>query len=137
MTYIYSGLILIHHLYSGNLPFLFWVLNLLELATHLEWQAAILRQEGLGHIKIVLAGTDTSSLLDILQAHFGHVCLVDSSEEEEDVPIEEEEGAAEETKAEKTKVIGNLASAELVLPFTSIPLVIAGIPQDLLPLCGP
>ena len=48
-----------------------------------------------------------------------------------------EEGAVEETKTGKTKEIGNLASAELVFSFNPIPLVIAGIPEDLLPLCGP
>ena len=32
---------------------------------------------------------------------------------------------------------GNLTSAELVLPFRSSPLVVAGIPETYLPLCGP
>ena len=98
-----------------------------------------MRCEGLEHIKIALAHTATSSFLDILQAHFGHAGLIDSSEEKEDVPIteeKEEEGTSEETKMGKTTEMGNLASAELVFPFKSIPLVIAGIPKDLLPLCG-
>ena len=40
-------------------------------------KAVQLRCEGLGQIKIALAGTDTSSLLEILQGNFG---CVDSSE---------------------------------------------------------
>ena len=86
-----------------------------------------------------LTGTDTSSFLDILQAYVGHAGLLDSSDEVKYVPIEEvkkEEGAAEETKTGKMKEMGNLASAELVFPFMSIPLVIVGIPENLLPLCG-
>ena len=100
-----------------SLLFLFHGLNLLELATHLEQKAAILRQEGLGHIKIALVGTDTPSFLDILQVHFGHTGLIESSDEE-DVPAEEdreEEGAADETNTGKAKEMSNLASAELVL----------------------
>ena len=82
---------------------------------------------------------DTSSFLDILQAHFGHAGLVNSSDGE-DVPIEEEkeeDGAAEETKTGKTNEMSNLASAEFGFPFKSIPLVITGIPEDLLLLHGP
>ena len=70
--------------------------------------------------------------------HFSHAGLLNSSDEE-DVPAEEEEGTAEETKTGKAKEMSmsNLASAELVFPFKSIPLVIAGIPKKTLPLCGP
>ena len=52
-------------------------LNLWELAAHLEEKVAQLRHEGLGSIKIALAGRDTSSLLnkEILEGHFGHVDL--------------------------------------------------------------
>ena len=49
-------------------------LNLLELAAHLEEKAAQLRCEGLGRIKRALAGMDTS-LLEILEGHFGHINL--------------------------------------------------------------
>ena len=72
--------------------------------------------------------------------HFGHAGLIKSSDEEEDVPAEKdrgEEGAGEETKTGKAKEMGNLASAELVFPFKSIPLVTTGIPETFLPLCGP
>ena len=50
-------------------------LNLLELASHLEEKAAQLHHEGLEMIKMALAGTDTSSLLKILEGSFGHVDL--------------------------------------------------------------
>ena len=42
---------------------------------HLEEKAAQLKHEGLGRIKIALTGTDTSSFLEILEGHFGHVDL--------------------------------------------------------------
>ena len=109
--------------------------NLLELTTYLEQNAGYLKWEWLGCIKIAMAGTATSSFLEILQAPFGQAGLINSSDEE-DVPIKEEEGTFEETKAEKTKEIGNLATVELVFPFKSIPLVVAAIPKDLLPLHG-
>ena len=48
--------------------------------------AAQLRHEGLGQIKKALADTNTSSLLEILQAHFGCVASLESSE---DVLVEE------------------------------------------------
>ena len=50
-------------------------MNLLKLALHLEEKATQLRHEGLGRIKIALAGTDISSLLEILEGHFGHINL--------------------------------------------------------------
>ena len=100
------------------------------MATHLKQKAANFRQEGPCQDGYFL-------LPEHLQAHFGHASLVDSSKEEKGIPIKEEEGAAEETKTEKTKEIGNLASAELVFPFRSIPLVVTGIPKDLLPLHCP
>ena len=53
-------------------------LNLLKLAAHLKEKAAQLRCKGLGCIKIALAVTDTSSLLEILEGHFGHVNLYTS-----------------------------------------------------------
>ena len=57
---------------------------MLELVAHLKQKAAQLKCEGLGQIKMALAGKDTSSLLEIPQVHFG--CVVSSeSDEEEDV----------------------------------------------------
>ena len=70
-------------------------LNVLELASHLEEKAAQLRCEGLGRIKLVLAGTDISSLLGILEGHFGHVDLdtskstISTEKSEKEVAIEE------------------------------------------------
>ena len=46
---------------------------LIELATHLEEKAARLKCEGIGKIKIALAGCNTSSLLDTLERAFGFV----------------------------------------------------------------
>ena len=112
-------------------------MNSLELAAQLEQKAAQLKQEGLGHIKMVLAGTDTSSLFKVLQAHFRHV-EPSESDEEEDVLVEEEKtsGTSEEVTV-KSNEVGNLATAELVFPFQFTPLVIVGIPQNYLPLHGP
>ena len=44
---------------------------MIELATHLEENAARLKCEGLGKIKIALAGCNTSSLIDTLEGAFG------------------------------------------------------------------
>ena len=91
---------------------------MLRAKTHNPWT------KGLGHIKIALTGTDISSFLDIIQGHFDHASLIKSSDEEEDVPAEEnrqEEGAVEETNTGKVKKMSNLASAELGFPFKSIP----------------
>ena len=79
-----------------------------------------------------------SSLLEILQRHFGHI---DSSESADKF----EKGLTTEGKtlevAEKTSTIppeaSCVATAELVFPFQSSPLVVAGIPETYLPLCGP
>ena len=79
-----------------------------------------------------------SSLLEILQGHFG---CIDSSESANELEI----GLTTEEKAseivEKTSTAppeaGCLATAELVFPFKSSPLVVAGIPKLYLPLCGP
>ena len=50
-------------------------MTLIELATHLEEKAAKLKQEGLGKIKIALAGCNTSSLLETLEGAFGSIDL--------------------------------------------------------------
>ena len=52
---------------------------LIELATHLEEKAAKLKCEGLGKIKIALAGCNTSSLLDTLEGAFGSIDLEETS----------------------------------------------------------
>ena len=48
---------------------------MIELATHLEEKAAKLKCEGLGKIKIALAGCNTSSLIDTLEGAFGSIDL--------------------------------------------------------------
>ena len=48
---------------------------MIELATHLEEKAAKLKHEGLGKIKIALAGCNTSSLIDTLEGAFGIIDL--------------------------------------------------------------
>ena len=48
---------------------------MIELATHLEEKADKLKHEGLGKIKIALAGCNTSSLIDTLEGAFGSIDL--------------------------------------------------------------
>ena len=100
----------------------------------MEGKAAKLRCEGLGKVKIALAGTNTSFLLDILEGCFGHENM-DTSQ----FTISTE--GATSSLPEKTPATlpdsGGLATAELVFPLKSIPTVIAGIPEPFLPVCGP
>ena len=98
-------------------------LTLLELAAHLAGKAAKLRLEGLGKVKIALAGTNTSFLLDILEGCFGHENLdtsqftVSTEKAETETTIEE----ATSNLLEKTPATlldsGGLATAELVFPL--------------------
>ena len=108
-------------------------LTLLELAANLEGKAAKLRHEGLGKVKIALASTNTSLLLDILEGCFGHKDL-DTSQST--ISLEEPEtGTTTEEVAsnvpEKTSPThpnsGGLATAELVFALKSVSTVIAGI----------
>ena len=87
-----------------------------------------MRHKGLEQIKTALAGTDMSSLLEILQVHFGHVASSESDEEENVLEEEETSEVAEEVIAKPLEV-GNLSTAELVFPFKSSPFVVAGIPE--------
>ena len=48
-------------------------MTLIELATHLEEKATRLKCEGLGKIKIALAGCNTSSLIYTLEGAFGSI----------------------------------------------------------------
>ena len=137
--HLVSPIILIISLLSNFLYF--QGLNLLELATHHEEKAPQLRHEGLGQVKIALAGTDTSSLLEILQGHFGCIDSSESDEsadESEKVLVKKEMAPeiVERISARPTKA-GHLATAELVFPFKSSTLVVAGTPKMHLPLCGP
>ena len=104
-------------------------MNLLELATHLEEKAAQLRCEGLGHIKIALARTDTSSLLEILQGYFCHVDPSESTEESDKGSTMEEKTPEVIVKTSTTLPdVGGLATTHLVFPLKSIPTVVAGLP---------
>ena len=76
----------------------------------------------------------------MLPTHFGHSYLVESSYEGGDASTEEgseEEGTADKVQTGKVKEMSTLACAELVFPFKSNPLVIAGIPKKYLTLHGP
>ena len=109
---------------------------MIKLATHLEEKAARLKHEGLGKIKIALAGYNTSSLLDTLKGAFGFVdqenistASISEMKEstKEDIPLSPPILSSEES---------GLIGAELVFPMQSIPLVVAGIPESFLPLHG-
>ena len=108
----------------------------------MENKAAKLRHEGLGKVKIALASTNTSFLLDILEGCFDHKDL-DTSQST--ISIEEmgTEATLEDVTSnipEKTPPIlpasGGLATAELVFPLKSVSTVIAGIPEAFLPVHG-
>ena len=110
---------------------------MIELATHLEEEAARLKHEGLGKIKIALAGCNTSSLLDTLEGAFGFIdqenistASVSEMKEvaKEDIPLSPPIPSPEES--------GPIGT-ELVFPMQSIPLAVAGIPESFLLLCGP
>ena len=109
---------------------------MIELATHLEEKAARLKQEGLGKIKIALAGCNTSSLLETLEGAFG-------STDQENISIASISEVKERAKEDIPSSPSTLSpaesgpvGAELVFPTQAICLVIAGIPESLLPLCG-
>ena len=107
---------------------------MIELATHLEEKAAKLKCEGLGKIRIALAGCNTSSLIDTLEGAFGSIDLetisLASIPETKEVVIEDVPSTPSPTDSGPLEV-------ELVFPTRAIPLVIAGIPESLLPIHGP
>ena len=116
---------------------------MLELASHLEKKAAQLHHEGLGRIKMALVGTDTSSLLEILEEFFGNVDLDTSVSSVLTKKAAQKSTTAEKTSEAPKKISvtpdddGGLASSELEFPLKSIPLIIAGLPELFLPPCGP
>ena len=116
-------------------------MGLLELAAHLEGKAALLRWEGFGKIKIALAGTDTSSLLNILEGCFGYMDLDTSQSTASIEKVEEEVKEEASTPSKQIPVTlssnGGLANAELVFALKSTPTVTAGLPEAYLPTCGP
>ena len=92
---------------------------------------------------MALAGTNTSTLLETLEEVFGRVDLdtTTSSVSSEITTTEKqpEEPLKETPKDVSTPIVeeNKLATAKLVFPMKSIPLVIAGVSESLLPLHGP
>ena len=82
----------------------------MELSAHLEEKAAQLRHEGLGRIKMALAGTDTSSLLEILEEHFGYMDL-DTSKS----TISTEKSEKEKTTEEKPSNVPKNPQPQLLI----------------------
>ena len=107
---------------------------MIELATHLEEKAARLKREGLGKIKIALMGCNMSSLLDTLEGAFGSI-------DQETISIasipEAKETVTEDVPSTPSPAKSGPIGVELVFPTQAIPLVIAGIPESLLPIHGP
>ena len=110
---------------------------------YLEEKATQLRHKGLGRMKIALAGTDTSSLLEILEGHFGHLDLdtsastISTEKSEKKTTIEESTSNIPEKTTATLSDVGGLATTELVFPFKSIPTVITGLSEPYLLLHGP
>ena len=117
-------------------------LTLLEIAAHLEGKAARLRHEGLGKVKVVLAGANTSFLLDILEGCFGQQdpdtsqSTISPEEAEANISVEDVTSNVPEKTFPTVPVSCGLAAAELVFPLKSVPTVIAGIPEPFLPVHG-
>ena len=107
---------------------------MIELATHLEEKAAKLKHEGLGKIKIALAGCNTSSLIDTLEGAFGSI-------DPETISLasipKTKEVVTEDIPSTLSPTDSGPLEVELVFPTQAIPLVIAGIPESLLPVHRP
>ena len=94
--------------------------------THLEEKAARLKCEGLGKIKIALAGCNMSSLLDTLEGAFGSI-------DQETISIASIPKAKETvtqdippTPSTPSPAESGPIGVELVFPTQAIPLVIGG-----------
>ena len=107
---------------------------MIELAIHLEEKAATLKREGLGKIKIALIGCNTSSLLETLEGAFGSI---DQENISTTFISKAKEMVKEDIPSTPSPAESGPVGAELVFPTQANPLVIAGIPESLLPLCGP
>ena len=108
-----------------------------ELATHLEEKAVRLKCEGLGKIKIALAGCNTSSLMDTLEGAFGFIDQENISTASISVMKRSNKRRYSFVSPIPSPEESGLSRAELVFPMQSIPLVVAGIPESFLPLCRP
>ena len=108
----------------------------------MKGKAAKLRLEGLGKVKIALAGTNTSFLLDILEGCFSHKDLdtsqstISIEETETGSTIEDVTSNVPEKTSPTLPASGGLATAQLVFPLKSVPTLIAGIPKPFLPVHG-
>ena len=82
-----------------------------------------------------------SSLLEILQGHFGCIDYSESAESANEskkvLTMEKKTPEIVENISVKPTEACCLATAELVFPFKSSPLVVAGFSKMCLPLCGP
>ena len=131
----YYKLIIISHFY-------FQGLTLLELSAHLEGKEARLRHEGLGKVKIALAGTNTSFLLDILEGCFGQQdadtpqSTISLEDAEANISVEDATSDTPGKTSPSISVSCGVAAAKLVFPLKSIPTVITGIPESFLPVGG-
>ena len=107
---------------------------MIELATNVEEKAARLKHEGLGKIKIALMSCNTSSLVDTLEGAFGSI-------DQETISLasipKTKETVTEDVPSTPSPTNSGPIEVELVFPTQAIPLVIAGIPESLLPICGP
>ena len=107
---------------------------MIELATHLEEKAARLKHEGFGKIKIALMDCNTSSLVDTLEGAFGSI-------DQETISIasipKAKEAVTEDVPFTPSPTKSGPTGVELDFPTQTVPLVIAGIPESLLPICGP
>ena len=96
----------------------------------------------MGKVKVVLAGTNTSFLLDILEGCFGQQdpdtsqSTISLEETETDIMVEDVTSNIPEKTLPPVPVSGGLALAELVFPLKSVPIIIAGIPEPFLPIRG-
>ena len=106
---------------------------MIELATHLEEKAAKLKCEGLGKIEIALAGCNTSSLMNTLEGAF---CSIDPETISLDSIPKTKEVVTEDVPSTPSPTDSGPIEVELVFPTWAIPLVIAGIPESLLPIHG-
>ena len=108
----------------------------------MEGKAANLMCKSLGKVKIALAGTNTSFLLDIQEGYFGHKDLdtsqstISLEETETGAPIEDVASNIPKKTTPTLPASGSLPTAELVFPLKSVPTVIAGIREPFLPVCG-
>ena len=116
-------------------------MTLLELATHLEKKAADSCWEGLVKIKMALMGSNTASLIQILEGAFG--CIdsdTASTNSIDDIPTTSQTSTHEkppESIPTTSSGESSLTTVGLVFPLKSPSPVITGISESLLLFHGP